>query len=181
MFLFGSELNMGSLIVGSLLVIGVVAGTLGTTFYLGSSYGERKINALWVEDTIKRDKAVADLRLEFLQRQKEQAVETQRITNELRNNKASYESELRDIELNYIERLRHSEKRNEVYSRLSEGGAIERGNLAGYATKLDNSLEEGRQLVKQLRATLEQREREIRSLSQQIRTDRKLIGENRGN
>lgn len=85
------------------------------------------------------------------------------------------EDSLRTQRSMYERRLRDSASRAEVYQRMSEASAIEQQRLADHAAKLDRSLEEGRQLVGELRSTLELRDEQIVILATQIQNDRELL------
>ena len=87
----------------------------------------------------------------------------------------NYQSSLDAISSQYSARLQQSEQRAKVYQRQAEGGATECRSLASHAARLDNSLEQGRQLVEELRATVRLRDGQIIELSNQIRADRKLL------
>lgn len=87
----------------------------------------------------------------------------------------SYQASLDSITNQYTARLQQSEQRAKVYQRQAKGGATECRSLASHAARLDNSLEQGRQLVEELRATVRLRDGQIIELSNQIRADRKLL------
>lgn len=75
----------------------------------------------------------------------------------------------------YERRLLDSTTRAAEYRRMSEACSIESINLVDHAARLDRTLEEGRQLVYELRATLGLREEEIKLLAAHIQNDHTLF------
>ena len=71
----------------------------------------------------------------------------------------------------YERRLLDATARAEEYRRLSQACSAESYYLADHAARLDRTLEEGRQLVYELRATLGLREEEIKLLAAHIQND----------
>ncbi|UWJ04310.1 putative Rz/Rzl spanin protein [Escherichia phage vB_EcoS_Uz-1] len=71
--------------------------------------------------------------------------------------------------------MQQSERRASVYKRQAEAGTLECRSLASHAARLDNSLEEGRRLVEELRATVRLRDNQLIELGKQIQADRKLF------
>ena len=88
--------------------------------------------------------------------------------------KGVYEKTIVDIQRDATKRLLASEARGEVYRRKAEGSPSQCNSLASYAAQFDRALEEGRSLEQEYRATLEQRDRELILLGNQIKEDRKL-------
>jgi hypothetical protein len=102
------------------------------------------------------------------------------LNERIKENKAAHDAAIATATYTFTERLRKSEGRAKAYSDMSQAGAAERSALADHATKLDRSLEEGRHLVRELRETLGQRDREIMMLGEHIQNVYQLIN-NTGN
>lgn len=96
-------------------------------------------------------------------------------TKDLQNANQAHETALSANAVEYGKRLLASEARARVYQRQAEAGAAQCGDLASHAARLDATLEEGRYLVRDLRATLEQRDDTIRILGKELISTRNLI------
>lgn len=161
-------------IIGVLVLLGSIGIVLGS-YSIGSKHGQQKVQSQW--DIQKESDRVATDRLkaDYAQRESELRAKNAKVTHELAQANKQYEVELTQLRSDYSERLRSSDERAKVYQRHAESGAVECRNLAIHASKLDLNLEEGRSLVRELRATLGQRDNTIRALSQQLLNDRKLL------
>lgn len=162
---------------------------LGVILLLGSAYviyghiydkGVASVQVEWDKAKQAHRDAIQKLKDEYALLEEDHRTENQRITDELAKANLDHATALAAVERQYAERLRTSEVRAGVYQRQAQGGAAERASLADHASRLDASLEEGRSLVRELRETLGLRDRQIRSLSEQIRNDRKLFTEETG-
>lgn len=161
---------MGSLPV---LVVGIAGWSL---YSLGSSNGEAKVYAKWESQKLKDAEYIAELRETISELEWNHRQETTRISYELSQANEAHARSVAALDAEYALRLSDSEKRAEIYQRMSDSGSTQSANLASYAAQLDRSLEEGRRLVKEFRATLEQRDQQLRLLGQQILSDRQLTG-----
>jgi len=161
-------------IIGVLLLLGSI-GILFGSYSIGSKHGQQKVQSQW--DIQKESDRVATekLKASYEKAQAQLRAENAKVSHELAQANKQYEVELTQLRSDYSERLRSSDERAKVYQRHAESGALECRNLAVHAAKLDLSLEEGRSLVRELRATLGQRDNTIRALSQQLLNDRKLL------
>lgn len=158
-----------------LIVAGLTALLLFDTYTLGSRSGEASIQRQWDAQILK------DKRAEEKQREandKAEAIHRQQVSalqQELRDAQTSHRIELDRIAGEYAGRLLKSEQRASVYQRQAEGGAAECRSLASHAARLDASLEEGRSVVRELRATLGLRDDQLKALADQIKADRQLL------
>ena len=75
----------------------------------------------------------------------------------------------------YERRVQQSSERTTEYVRMAEAGKAERGNLARHTAELDRSLEEGRQLVQELRTVVELRDSQLTEVGQQLLQTRALL------
>lgn len=155
--------------------VGVIVVALGATYYVGKVAGENKVSLAWASEKKKLSDEIIRLQEEIKDNLLVYVAETDKIEEKLQDAKATYEKNLLAINATAVVRLRDSEKRTNVYKRMSEGAESERRDLADHAAKLDRSLEEGRLVVGELQETLRQRDTELISLGSQIHLDRKLF------
>ena len=153
----------------------LVATLMVAIFFLGSNKGADDVQAKWDEQKLEDNKAIKKLEGDYDVLNRQHSYEVGQLTNKLQTLTAGYQSELARITDEYAGRLQQSGKRAEVYKRQAEAGISECRGLASHAARLDNSLEEGRQLVEELRTTAKLRDNQIIELSNQIRADRKLL------
>lgn len=85
------------------------------------------------------------------------------------------DTEIANIRADYTKRLLLSDTRSKIYHDQAQGSSTQRSGLADYASQLDRSLEQGRQLVQEFRTTLRQRDQQLDILSTQILNERKLL------
>ncbi len=160
------------LVIMPLIVLGLVIWAI---YSAGYSLGKAEVNALWTKDRLQREEAYNALLEEMGDTQLKHAMEMGKIQNELILAKHDYENALVAIRNTYVVRLSRSEQRAAIYQRQAEGSASDRGDLASHAARLDRTLEQGRQLVEEFRATVGQRDRQLRALGQQIANDRRFL------
>lgn len=156
-------------------VVAATALTLWGTYSLGSSSGEAHVQQQWDAQKAKDLLAIQKVRDELSQAESQHRLQVTSLEGELRNAKTRYRMELDRLSGEFTVRLRNSDTRASIYQRQAEGGAVERNRLASHAAKLDRSLEEGRRLVAELRATIGLRDEQLKSLAAQIRADRELM------
>lgn len=161
--------------LGYSLIIAVICLVLFCIYSVGKSAGMGAVQKKW-DEQVKLDKErIATLKEEIRSQEHEHQIETTRITDELAQAKQKHTEELAAQQRYFDSRLLNSDKRANYYQRQAQGSAAERNDLASHAAQLDRSLEEGRQLVRELGETLRLREQELISLGQQILADRKLF------
>lgn len=144
-------------------------------YLLGSHSGAKEVQLEWDLEKAGRDAVTSVLK----ERNKHLETESVRLSEEnterLKANEKAYQDALATARTEYDKRLRLSEGRAGIYRQQAEGSASERERLASHAAELDRTLEQGRSLVRELRETLGLRDSQIEALSNQIRTDRKLL------
>lgn len=158
-------------IVGGALVVGLVAGV----YYAGKHAGENKVNLAWTQEKKKLGDQIIKLQEDLRDSLAAYRIASDEHDKKLKQAKADYEKSLSSIRSDHALRLQHSNKRADVYQRMSEGAESERRSLASHAAQLDRSLEEGRLVVGELQATIRQRDAELILLGSQLLTERKLI------
>ena len=137
--------------------------------------GADSIQVQWDAEKQEHAEAIASLKLEYEAKEETHRSENRRISSELSQANLDHAAALAAAVREHDQRLRFAEQRAAIYQRQAQGGTIERGDLADHASRLDSTLEEGRSLVRELRETLGLRDRQIKSLSDQIRNDRVLF------
>lgn len=100
--------------------------------------------------------------------------EVEKINLELQKTKDYYISYINNLSGSYNNELQSYKKRLSIYQRSSSAGTAQCKSLGSYAAKLDRSIIEGRQVVKELRGTIIQRDNQIRQLANYINSSRKL-------
>lgn len=98
--------------------------------------------------------------------QKEQAFnETiSNLTVNLTETRIRYENIVNKLKSTHANELLKSEQRAELYKRYSEADKAKQRALAEHTARLDRSLTEGRELVKQLTETIRTRDAQLRAL-----------------
>ena len=98
--------------------------------------------------------------------QKEQAFnETiNNLTVNLTETRIRYENTVNKLKSTHANELFKSEQRAELYKRYSEADKAKQRALAEHTARLDRSLTEGRELVKQLTETIRIRDAQLRAL-----------------
>lgn len=149
---------------------------LGATMYFwGNSNGQSTVQKKWDNQKIEDQKATQKLQDKYNALQRNHSYEVGLLTSRLQTAESNYASELARVSSDYDSRMQQSERRASVYKRQAEAGTLECRNLASHAARLDNSLEEGRRLVEELRATVRLRDNQLIELGKQIQADRKLF------
>ena len=160
-----------------------IVAVIGLGWYVyssGSKSGAASVQSKWDKEKLANEKALTKLRTEAAAKEFTHQQQSQRISDELSDANEKYAASVAALNVDYSNRLHNSEKRATYYQHLSSAGATQQEYLASHAAELDRSLEEGRQLVQELGATVRQRDAQVRALGQQILTDRALVGEKDG-
>ena len=149
---------------------------LGATIYFwGNFNGQSTVQKKWDDQKVEDLKATQKLQDKYNALQRNHSYEVGLLTSRLQTAESNYASELARVSSDYDSRMQQSERRASVYQRQAEAGAFECRSLASHAARLDNSLEEGRRLVEELRATVRLRDNQLVELGKQIQADRKLF------
>lgn len=156
----------------SWILIGVTV--LGAVASFSYSLGQKDTREEWQKETIKHQNEL--LKVEEIHKQalQEYIDKNNNLQREIVDVKKDYEARLHNINDEYSVRLSESEQRAKVYKRMSEQGKCQSTDLSDYATKLDRSLTEGRQVVKLLRETIELRDNQLRQIGEQLKQMEKL-------
>ena len=97
--------------------------------------------------------------------------------DKLNEAKTQFTASLNAISAGYDKRLLDSRAREGVYKRQAEGSNTEQQRLAVHAAELDRSLVEGKEVARQLAATVRLRDAEIIALANVIRAYETMLKE----
>lgn len=86
------------------------------------------------------------------------------LTANLTETRIRYENTVNKLKSTHANELLKSEQRAELYKRYSEADKAKQRALAEHTARLDRSLTEGRELVKQLTETIRIRDAQLRAL-----------------
>lgn len=164
------------------LVLGlaIVGGVSYVGYRLHSSgveSGRAEKQKEWDAETFDYNEEIKRIQAEYAEKEALHRRNNTRITHELAEANRTHAVEIATMQSDFDRRLQLSNQRSAVYQRQAEGGAAECRSLASHASRLDASLEEGRSLVRELRATLGLRDQQVKALADQIRNDRSLLEE----
>ena len=149
---------------------------LGATIYFwGNSNGQSTVQKKWDDQKVEDLKATQKLQDKYNALQRNHSYEVGLLTSRLQTAESNYASELARVSSDYDSRMQQSERRASVYQRQAEAGTLECRSLASHAAELDSSLEQGRRVVEELRATVRLRDNQLIELGKQIQADRKLF------
>lgn len=112
---------------------------------------------------------VLELETKFHEQEEKYQAETQALVQQVSESKEDFNNRLNAIERSYADRLQQSEQRASLYSKMSSNPSNSKSNLAAHTAKLDKALVEGRQLVAELRATIELRDEQLRQCGEQFK------------
>lgn len=171
---------MEKLLFGGLFVA-MFIGSYVITYNHGERSGGEAVYSLWGAENEKRDEAYQKLELELAAAKATHTLRQKELSDELATSTAAFQATLDGYRIDYDSRLQLATSRAGIYQRQARGSALEQERLARHAAELDRSLEEGRALVRELGATVKQRDRTIYALGQIILNDRTLLtGETHG-
>lgn len=163
-------------VIPGLVLIGLVWGI----FHLGSNHGAAQVQAKWGQVELERTKAILTQQVEDGVKEAKHIAKDKEIEKGLNDATSKHEATVAKLNADWSKRVLQSEGRAGIYKRQAEGTEAEQSRLALHAAELDRSLEEGRQVVAELRSLIEQRDSELRLLADQIKNDRSLLDEVNG-
>ena len=166
--------------VGALLLLIIVLLGSGFGFLWGYSNGVDATYTKWVQVEQGYQAQVAELQEAKKEAEHRFKTKEGELNERIKQDQVAHDAAIAAATRDFTERLRKSEGRAKTYAGMSQASADERTALADHAAKLDQSLEEGRHLVRELREALGQRDREIMMLGEHIQNVYQLIN-NTGN
>lgn len=160
-------------------VIGVVCAVLGVV-----GLQQLRISNL-TADVAERDAQISKMETDYIQSVLDYTLKLNDIElagiqlmnekeNELQQLKANHEKTLNSVNADYNKRMLDMQKRIQKYSALTESSSPELRNLASHTARLDRTLEEGRQVVAELRAGIELRDGQLKALGTLIEKERAI-------
>lgn len=159
---------------GIAIAVAVVA-LFGSGWYFGSSRATTAAKLTASELALKTSHKIEKLQADIQTASVTHTKKIQEIRDGWSEAEKAYALDIAGVRAEYSSRLLLSEKRAGIYQRQARGSTSEQERLAAHAAELDRSLEEGRQLVGELKATIGQRDSAIRALGSMILTDRKFF------
>lgn len=158
------------------LVLLIIGSLLGYAIYRhGYTNGANKIKVQWQQEQAEVQNAFTGLLIKTAKLGEAHRLEQEKITNELQKLRETHVSDLAQQRSAYEQRLLQSSRRAAVYERQAQAGEDSRRDLASHAAELDRTLEEGRELVKELGTTLRLREDQLKLLGEQMLNDRRFV------
>ena len=158
-----------------LAAIAVVSIVWGLGFLSGSNHGKSVVQSLWDKEKIQTSAKIADLKEQLALKEETHRAETRKVEAALQKARNEHTSSLAAIQREYNARLQQSEARSTVYQRQAEGGSDSCRDLASHTAELDRSLEEGRNVVRELGETLRLRDSQLQAVGNQLINDRNLF------
>lgn len=153
----------------------IILSVVFAVYSFGYNNGVKTTMGDWNAEKLSIAEQTQRLTEEMRIREKEHAQEVSDLETELREVEHVYSARIDDLASTYAQRLRLSEARATRYQQMAGADSTECRSLASHAAELDYTLEQGRHLVEEFRATLEQRESQLMLLGSQIKADRKLM------
>lgn len=146
-------------------------------FLFGSNYGSNKITSKWNQEKLEYSKRM-NAALASKAEAEKLAQKTVTISEDKLNEaKTQFTASLNAVSADYDKRLLDSRTREGVYKRQAEGSSSEQQRLAVHAAELDRSLVEGKEVARQLAATVRLRDAEIIALANVIRAYETMLKE----
>lgn len=146
-------------------------------FLFGSNYGSNKITSKWNQEKLEYSKRM-NAALEAKAEAEKLAQKTVTISEDKLNEaKTQFTATLNAVSADYDKRLLDSRTRESIYKRQAEGSSSEQQRLAVHAAELDRSLVEGKEVARQLAATVRLRDAEIIALANVIRAYETMLKE----
>ena len=164
-------------LVLALLVLGVLFWSGRAAYLAAQASGMKLVQEQWDEQRRKDAEVSRQIQDKLRTVEESHRRVQQGVADAIAQANEDHLTELSRLRSDYDRRLRQSEARADVYRRQAEGGAPERDDLASHAARLDRQLEEGIHVVGELSALVEQRDRQLILLGQQIKADRELLEE----
>jgi chromosome segregation ATPase len=159
------------------LPVAVISGAAWYCYSSGSDHGKAEIQSKWDAEKEAQSEAITTVKAELAQKENKHAQESQRAAAALDAASSAHAQELDALRADYARSLQRSDARAAIYQRQAESGSVECASLASHTAELDRSLEAGRSLVAELRATVELRDRQLVQVGEQLTADRHLISD----
>lgn len=148
--------------------VALVLVCISATFYVGYSAGSAEVKQQWVAEQKANTVKVNELKVNYEEQLSEYRQKTDSLSKEIYDTRTQYDNRIATIKSDYTNRLLSSEQRASVYKRMSEAGKCTSDDLSAYTAKLDRSLTEGRELVRELRELIKLRDQQLIQLGKEL-------------
>lgn len=148
--------------------VALVLVCISATFYVGYSAGSSEVRQQWVAEQKANTAKVNELKVNYEEQLNEYRQKTDSLSKEIYDTRTQYDNRIATIKSDYTNRLLNSEQRASVYKRMSEAGKCTSDDLSAYTAKLDRSLTEGRELVRELRELIKLRDQQLNQLGKEL-------------
>ena len=148
--------------------VALVLVCTSATFYVGYSAGSSEVKQQWVAEQKANTVKVNELKVKYEEQLNEYRQKTDSLSKEINDTRTQYDNRIATIKSDYTNRLLNSEQRASVYKRMSEAGKCTSDDLSAYTAKLDRSLTEGRELVRELRELIKLRDQQLNQLGKEL-------------
>lgn len=148
--------------------VALVLVCISATFYVGYSAGSSEVRQQWVAEQKANTAKVNELKVNYEEQLNEYRQKTDSLSKEIYDTRTQYDDRIATIKSDYTNRLLNSEQRASVYKRMSEAGKCTSNDLSAYTAKLDRSLTEGRELVRELRELIKLRDQQLNQLGKEL-------------
>ena len=148
--------------------VALVLVCTSATFYVGYSAGSSEVKQQWAAEQKANTVKVNELKVNYEEQLNEYRQKTDSLSKEIYDTRTQYDNRIATIKSDYTNRLLNSEQRASVYKRMSEAGRCTSDDLSAYTAKLDRSLTEGRELVRELRELIKLRDQQLNQLGKEL-------------
>lgn len=148
--------------------VALVLVCTSATFCVGYSAGSSEVKQQWVAEQKANTAKANELKVNYEEQLNEYRQKTDSLSKEIYDTRTQYDNHIATIKSDYTNRLLNSEQRASVYKRMSEAGRCTSDDLSAYTAKLDRSLTEGRELVRELRELIKLRDQQLNQLGKEL-------------
>lgn len=134
----------------------IVAVGMIIIFLVGMKIGADMQSAKYTKEKMRIQEQTAELIQQYRERVEEHTKKQLELVQELNDVKQQHQTIVSNLRSEFSARMLESENRGKIYRNRAEAAGSECRALAEHAARLDRSLTEGRELVKEFRADLEQ-------------------------
>ena len=167
--------KLSSYIVPAVTGVFIGISVCAASYLLGEFSGKNQVYLEWTQEKLELERKVKETQSRLNVAERTHLTETTRLQNEISQTNEVHQAELNRLKSDFDLRMQLSENRATVYRNQAKRGAAECGNLANHAAELDRTLEEGRNVVAELKEVVGLRDRQIIILSDQIKADRQIL------
>lgn len=142
--------------------------------YISYHVGSMQVENQWNQDKLAKIATIDALRNQLKEKEQKYIEENSRIQKELADAQKQYEISVTHLHDELNNKLQQSEERIRYYQSQAKQSASGCRNLANVASRLDSSLTEGIQLVKELTEHIKLRDKQLQSVGQKLINEKSL-------